>query len=401
MVTIESFGFKWGEPNPEAEWVADVRDINSDVYAGLENLTGLDSSLREKVLATPAAQAWLRKFEFDVMNELEDGDLINVGCSHGQHRSVSVAIGMAELMDKAGIEVQLVHRDIDKADTDSVDDESGDRDTTETMETMSNVKQLPARNWYDIKNVTDEVADVFIYDQIGEDWWTGEGVTSKSFIADLNGIKARSINLHVNSPGGSVFDGLAIANALQRHPAHVTTYVDGLAASIASVIALAGDRIVMAENAMFMIHNPSGGVQGTSEDMRKMADVLDKIRDTLVNTYEARTGAAREDIIAALDAETWFSADEALAAGYIDEVSSSLKAAASFDLSKFPFRHAPQASAIDDAADACGETCEDCTCVSQPEDSDSTGAVAVSESVGATEPRKTEAFVEGLGFIKL
>jgi len=383
---IESFGFSYGAPPADADWVADVRDIDSDVYDGLEDRTGLDEELRLRVLETSTAQAWIRKFELDVLPDLEADDVVAVGCSHGARRSVSVAIALAESAATAGYEVELVHRDIDRAQ-----DDDDDRDTAASMEAMSNVTPIAAgRAWYEIKNAAADVAEIFIYEQIGEDWWTGEGITSKTFISDLGQIKAGQIDLHVNSPGGSVFDGLAIANALQRHPAKVTTYVDGLAASIASIIALAGDRVVMAANSLFMIHNPAGGVSGTADDMRKMADVLDKIRDTLVNTYEARTGLDRDDLIAALDAETWYTAEEALAAGFADEVAEPIRVAASFDLSKFPFRHAPTAAA--------GE-CYPCTC--DHTDSDPAGAAEAGTSGGAPEPTTASAYVPGVGFINL
>lgn len=197
------------------------------------------------------------------------------------------------------------------------------------------------RNWYEIKAAVGDTTEVFIYDQIGEDWF-GEGVSAKNFLSELAAVKTPNIALHLNSPGGSVFDGVAIHNALVRHPARVTTYIDGLAASISSVIALAGERVIMASNALFMIHNPWGGVSGDSAEMRKMADVLDKIKETLINTYTARTGLPADEVAAAMDSESWYTAQEALALGYIDEVGLELKAAASFDLKALGFRHAPE-----------------------------------------------------------
>ncbi|HUT44358.1 MAG TPA: head maturation protease, ClpP-related, partial [Desulfobacterales bacterium] len=131
---------------------------------------------------------------------------------------------------------------------------------------------------------------------IGEDFWSGGGVTAKNFQKELSAIKASQIDLHINSPGGEVFDGIAIYNLIKQHPANVTTYIDGLAASIASVIALAGDTIYMAENALMMIHNPYGMVMGMAEDMRKMAERLDVVRDSISKAYLAKTDNSEEKI---------------------------------------------------------------------------------------------------------
>ncbi len=269
------------------------------------------------------------------------------------------------------------------------------RDTQPKLRDMS--KQ--ARTWYEVKNAGKDTVEIFIYDDIGAGWYT-DGVTAKGFIEELNTITASNIDLHLNSPGGSVFDGVAIHNALVRHPAQVTTYIDGLAASIASVIALAGERVVMASNALFMIHNPWGGVQGTASEMRQMADVLDKIRDTLANTYMERTGMAYDEVVALLDAETWYSAQEALNAGFVDVISNEIQAAASFDLTRFNFKHVPQAFATEADPEPVVEA---------HTDSEADGASdSVTTSDGASEEpinpetapeAKAETFVAGVGFI--
>lgn len=206
---------------------------------------------------------------------------------------------------------------------------------------------MPEKNWYEIKNKAKNSAEVWIYEQIGEDWFS-EGVTAKRFCQDLAGLKVDAIDLHINSPGGSVFDGQAIYNALVRHPASVTTYIDGLAASIASVIALAGDQVVMSDNALFMIHNPWGFAQGSADEMRKCADVLDKCRDTIVNVYAKKCGLGDQAIMAAMDAETWMTAEEAKAFGFVDQINSGsqLSNLASFDLKAMGFRRAPQAATV-------------------------------------------------------
>lgn len=181
--------------------------------------------------------------------------------------------------------------------------------------------------WYKIENKADK-AEIWIYESIGEDFWSGGGVTAKKFQEELAAIKAKQIDLHINSPGGAVFEGVTIYNLIKQHEASVTTYIDGLAASIASVIALAGDRVVMADNALFMIHNPSGLVMGTSGDMRKMADVLDKIRSTMSGVYSGKSGKPEDEINTMLDEETWMTAAEAKEAGFVDEIAEEMDLAA-------------------------------------------------------------------------
>jgi ATP-dependent protease ClpP protease subunit len=161
-------------------------------------------------------------------------------------------------------------------------------------------------------------AEVEIYAPIGETW-LGDGITAKKFRDDLKAMgDVKDITVRINSPGGEVFDGFAIFNALKEHPATVTVYIDGLAASIASVIAMAGDEIVMGEGAMFMVHSPWMLAMGDAEDMRKVADMLDKVSVGLVDAYESRTGQPRETVESWMQGETWFTRDEAIAAGLAD-----------------------------------------------------------------------------------
>lgn len=183
------------------------------------------------------------------------------------------------------------------------------------------------KDWYEIRNAASPKAEVWIYEDIGENWW-GEGLTAKKFVSELNAITAGEIDLHVNSYGGSVFDGHTIYNALVRHPANVTTYIDGVAASIASVVALAGDTIIMPANAMLMIHDPLGMCCGGAEEMRSYADVLEKVRDTILNVYAEHSTKTRDELSAAMTAETWMTADDAVEYGFISEVAQPLKMAA-------------------------------------------------------------------------
>jgi ATP-dependent protease ClpP protease subunit len=198
---------------------------------------------------------------------------------------------------------------------------------------------MSSKSWFKFENKAGEDATtVYVYDEIG--YW---GVTAKEFCDALNGVNTSIINLKINSPGGDVFDGLAIHNALKGHAAKVNVQVEGLAASIASIIAMAGDEIRMAKNAFFMIHNAWAGCAGNAVDMRKLADTLEKIDGTLVQTYQDRTGGTQKDIREMMAAETWLNADEALAAGFCDVIGDPADVKAKFDLSKFS--HVPQAVA--------------------------------------------------------
>ncbi len=200
--------------------------------------------------------------------------------------------------------------------------------------------------WFKIENKTPERAEVWIYEEIGEDFWTGDGITAKKFQKELAEIKASQIDLHINSPGGLVFDGITIYNLLKQHPANVTTYIDGLAASIASVIALAGDKVIMAENALFMVHKASGMVMGNSDDMRDFADKLDKVNASIATTYVSKTKKDEKEIDGLMAAETWLTAEEALEAGFVDEVSGEIDMAACAKfvpiMAKAGFKHIPE-----------------------------------------------------------
>src|SRR3990172_3975841 len=180
-------------------------------------------------------------------------------------------------------------------------------------------------------------ADIMIHEEIGRDWFSGDGMTSKKFAQDLKalGEDIRHIDLSINSPGGNVFDGIAIYNMLRAHQAKVVVTIDGIAVSIASVIAMAGDKIVMPGNAMMMIHDPSGVVMGTAQDMRKVAEALDKIKGGLIAAYRSKSGMSDEDIADLMSDETWLTAREAVDFGLADQMIETVKAAAMFDLSRF------------------------------------------------------------------
>ncbi|CDQ39547.1 ATP-dependent Clp protease proteolytic subunit [Virgibacillus salexigens] len=191
------------------------------------------------------------------------------------------------------------------------------------------------KKFWEMKMATDEnVGEIYIYGDIESYKFIEEDTTATSFKEDLDGLgDVSSINLYINSPGGSVFEGLAIYNMLKRHKAHVNVQVDALAASISSVIAMAGDTIYMPKNSMLMIHNAWTMAVGNSADLRKMADDLDRISQSSMQSYLEKAGdkLSEDKLKEMLDAETWLSADEAKGLGLADVVLESNQMAASIN----------------------------------------------------------------------
>lgn len=190
---------------------------------------------------------------------------------------------------------------------------------------------LKKGDWYRIENKADAPSDVFIYDEIG-----GYGVSAGSFLNDLRDVKG-PLNLHLNSPGGDVFDGLTIYQALKTRPEQTTVHIDGLAASIASVIAMGADKVVMAPKASLMIHDGWTAAQGNSGDFKKLVDLLDRTSNNIASVYADKAGGSVEDWRARMQTETWYSAQEALDAGLVDEVEGLSRSTGSFDTSMFNY----------------------------------------------------------------
>ena len=191
------------------------------------------------------------------------------------------------------------------------------------------------KKYWKITNKASKTAEILIYEQIGESFFT-EGLGAKQFIEDLRALgDIENIDIRINSPGGSVFEGLAIYNTLKTHKAKKTVYIDGVSASIASAIAMAGDKVIMPENALMMIHDPHALAMGDAETLRKMADTLDKTAESLVSIYKDKCGKTENEIREKMKAETWFSAQEAIEFGICDESTEAMKMAAHFDYSKF------------------------------------------------------------------
>lgn len=202
-----------------------------------------------------------------------------------------------------------------------------------------------ARRKFDaLAKVDGDHAEIMIYSVIGTSIW-GDTVDPKNFVEELADLDVKTISLRINSPGGSVTDGWAIANAVKRHPADVTAYVDGMCGSIATIIALAADRVVMARNSTFMIHNPSGLTWGDAAMHRQTADTLEGMQTQIVATYLAKSTKTEAEIRDAMNAEKWMTPDEALAWGFCDTISDEdvdVAATAQFDVRFLAtFEHPP------------------------------------------------------------
>ena len=195
--------------------------------------------------------------------------------------------------------------------------------------------------WFRIRNEADRPVEVLIYDVI-DSWF---GVSAEQFANELAAIDAEEITVRINSPGGDVFDGIAILNSLRGHKARITTVIDGLAASAASFIAMAGDEIVMKRNSELMIHDASGMAIGNAATMADMADMLNRVSDNIASIYAERTGSTAAEWRDRMRDEIWYSADEAVDAGLADRVDGDQEAKATnrFDLSIFNYAGRDQA----------------------------------------------------------
>ena len=190
-------------------------------------------------------------------------------------------------------------------------------------------KSLEKPDWYRIEAKDDDNnAEIIIYDVVGWPY-----IDAFDLIRNLGTIKAKNISVRINSPGGDVFDGVAIFNALKEHPAHVTTKIEGLAASIASIIALAGDEVQAHKNAMYMVHDPWVLAAGNQYDLREIADILGKIGGNMLDIYYDKSNIGKRELKQMMKDETWFTAAEAKDRGLIDTILDTGAAKAKFDLS--------------------------------------------------------------------
>lgn len=197
---------------------------------------------------------------------------------------------------------------------------------------------------YVINKLSNKTAEVLIYEQIGESFFE-EGMSAKRFANDIKALgDVRRIDVRINSPGGSVFDGLAIYNTLKNHKATIVAHIDGIALSMASVVAMAADTVNMAENGLMMIHNPRMVAAGDENDLRKAITVLSKSKQSLLAAYESKTKLDSETLSGLLDDETWMTASEAADFGFVDQVTGAMDVAARVNFDSVPLGYAVPAA---------------------------------------------------------
>lgn len=189
--------------------------------------------------------------------------------------------------------------------------------TFKNQQYVDQLKEIPQK-FNVVHNEEEKTTEITIYGVIGTSWWS-DSFSASDMDKALNEAGENDIVVHLNSPGGDAFMGIAIYNRLKRHKGKVTIYVDGWACSAASIIAMAGDEVVMGLGSMMMIHEASNIVWGTKTDMRKEADVLEELEEGIIDIYMTRANATREDIREKVDAETWFSAKSAVEIGFADK----------------------------------------------------------------------------------
>jgi ATP-dependent Clp protease protease subunit len=194
---------------------------------------------------------------------------------------------------------------------------------------------MKPREWYNIEQSEGE-ATIYIYDQIGMDWW-GDGLSANDFVAQVNDLTVKRLNLRINSPGGYITEGKVIYNTIKNlRDIEVWAYVDGIAASVASWLPLAADHRIINENAQVMIHDPWGVAIGNADDMRKTAELLDNEKLSIIGMYQARVNLSEGKLGEMMSNETWMNAAEAVMHGFMDQVDGNRRlAACMFDTSVF------------------------------------------------------------------
>ncbi|ACO74757.1 ATP-dependent Clp protease proteolytic subunit [Laribacter hongkongensis HLHK9] len=217
---------------------------------------------------------------------------------------------------------------------------------------LADNRKAAARKFEVLAKQGGDEAEIFLYDAIVSsqeeaDWYGG--VAPEAFVKAVRGIDAGTIHLRINSPGGSVFAARAMEQALREHKARIVVHIDGIAASAATFIAMAGDEIVMNKGAMFMIHKAWTWTAGNADDLAKEAGLLAKIDGTLAQTYADRTGKDVETINGWMADETWFTADEAVEYGFADKLAET-EARAEWNLSAYAHAPAMPAARHDDPA---------------------------------------------------
>ena len=200
--------------------------------------------------------------------------------------------------------------------------------------------------FWEFKALSEKKGELYLYGEISDTSWFGDEVTPAQFQKDLAKLgDIKDLDVFINSPGGDVFAGITIYNILKRHNANITVHVDGIAASSASIVAMAGDKIIMPKAATMMIHNAWSIGWGNKAKMRALADELERLDGQLADIYSARTGKDAKMVGTWMDAERWMSGDEAFADGFADEIEENKQIAACTDAEKFfaQYLHPPRA----------------------------------------------------------
>ena len=188
------------------------------------------------------------------------------------------------------------------------------------------------KKFWNFKALDEKTGELTLYGEISEYSWWGDEITPKQFKDDLDALgDIDTLNVYINSPGGDVFAGQTIYSTLKRHKASIHVFIDGFAASMASVVAVAGDTVTMPRNAMMMIHNPSTRTWGNAKEHREAADMLDKVCESMIEAYLGKVTIDREKLVELLDTETWLSADDCLEYGFADEIEETKQVAACLD----------------------------------------------------------------------
>lgn len=210
---------------------------------------------------------------------------------------------------------------------------------------LNRAKQVQEKPFTIKAKAGDTSAQILIYDQIGLDWWTGNGITATSFSKALDELptSVKNVDLRVNSPGGDVFEGMTIFNRIkQKKGVKFTAYVDGLAASIASVIVLAADTVVMGEGAMYMIHKPWSITMGTNLEFDKMSQRLLDIEDQMLSIYKNNSDLSRDEIRQMVEEETWINSENAVKYGFADSIAGDAMPIAASAMSMMWMKNSPK-----------------------------------------------------------
>lgn len=341
----------WGPPAAgKSTYVEENKGENDLIYdfdALMRDISGLDIYDRNEHLIS-----YLVDFRAQIIERLEDEAQLDTAWL-----IVSFPEGeLKEDLEALGAEFILVYEDKETC-LQRIEDDERRKDKEEWKEAVENwfekyekqeAKAVATlknkKKFWNFKAKDDKTGELTLYGEIASSTWWGDETTPKQFKEDLDALgDIETLNVYVNSPGGDVFAGQTIYSILKRCDAQVNVYVDGLAASIASLITMAGDTVIMSENAMMMVHNPWTIVAGEASELRKMADTLDKVRDSMVVAYESRSALTAEEIVELLDAETWLSAAECEEYGFCDEIEDAKEVAACIDERYFErYRNAPK-----------------------------------------------------------